>query len=258
MNNMIIVKSKEFDYEQIALSGQTFRMDAEGNCFALDKHCRVEGNKIICPEKDNDFWTEYFDLKTDYSKFIKAIDKKDEFLLSASNFGRGIRILRQDPWEMLITFIISQRKNIPAIKSSVEAICKRWGSKKDAFYAFPTPKQLAKASLDELRECSLGYRDEYIKLAAEFMCENPDYLSSLEGLSYEALMEQLLKFKGVGVKVANCVALFAYHKIDAFPIDVWISRVLEQYYKSGFPFERYKGFAGVMQQYMFYYIRSNS
>lgn len=255
---MIIVKSKEFDYEQIALSGQTFRMDPEGNCFALDKHCRVENNKILCPEEDNEFWSDYFDLKTDYSRFINAIDKNDEFLTAASVFGRGIRILRQDPWEMLITFIISQRKNIPAIKSSVEALCKRWGNKKDGFYAFPTPKQLAGASLKELRECGLGYRDEYILLAAEFICKNPDYLNSLKGLSYDDLMAKLLVFKGVGIKVANCVALFSYHKIDAFPIDVWISRVLEKYYKSGFPFERYKGFAGVMQQYMFYYIRSNS
>ncbi len=254
---MFEVKEKEFDYEQIAESGQAFRLYPDGICIANDKRCIVKGRLIECPEADNDFWKHYFDLETDYSRFIESIDPSDRYLSAAADFGRGIRILNQDSWEMLITFIISQRKNIPAIRSAVEAICRCRGTKKDGYYAFPTPEQLASASMDELRGCGLGYRTEYVYLAAHSVAENPSILSDLKEISYDEIIEALLKFKGVGAKVANCVALFGYHKIEAFPIDVWIKRVLDEHYGGVFPIEKYKGYAGVMQQYIFYFARKN-
>lgn len=261
---MFEVKCKEFNYDVIADSGQAFRMGADGVVIAGDKCCRVDGRTVVCDDADNDFWIHYFDLENDYSAYIRKIDKKDKYLSAAADYGRGIRILNQDPWEMLITFIISQRKNIPAIKSSVESICKKWGTERYnkivniKYYSFPTPKQLSKASIEELRSCGLGYRDEYIYLAAQTVDQNPDLLSALAGKSYEDIRDELLKFRGVGIKVANCVALFGFHKIEAFPIDVWIQRVLDMYYANGFPFERYKGFAGIIQQYIFYFVRKNS
>ena len=261
---MFEVKCKEFDYDVIADSGQAFRMGPDGVVIAGDKCCKVKKRTVICPDEDNDFWFRYFDLESSYAGYIDKIDKEDEYLTAASDFGRGIRILNQDPWEMLITFIISQRKSIPAIKTSVEAICRKWGNKVTdkfvniTYFTFPTPKQLAKASLAELRSCGLGYRDEYIYLAAQFVEQNPDFLNNLAGRSYEEITDGLMKFRGVGTKVANCVALFGFHKIEAFPVDVWIQRVLDMYYANGFPFERYKGFAGIMQQYIFYFVRKSN
>jgi len=256
---MIEIKTKQFDYTQLADSGQAFRMMEDGTCIAGSKICKVVGKTIECPEEDNEFWLEYFDLNTNYSKYIKAIDKEDKFLTSAADFGYGIRILKQDPWEMLITYIISQRRSIPSIKTCVERICKGWGKKIPhcAYYSFPTPKQLSKASMEDLLECGLGYRAEYVYLATQKVASGELQLDELKKLSYYELVDTLMQQKGVGIKVANCVALFGYHKIEAFPVDVWISRIEQMHYCGHFPVEKYEGFAGVLQQYMFYFIRKN-
>lgn len=261
---MIKVKAKEFDYYQLSESGQAFRMMADGSCFSMEKACRVlsldGGIAIECPEKDNEFWINYFDLKTDYGAFIKAIDPSDEFLSAAADFGKGVRILRQDPWEMLITYIISQRRSIPSIKTCVERICNKWGKPIKGFKgynSFPTPKQLSKATMEELLECGLGYRAEYVWLATKSVVSGQLDLDSLVGASYETVMNALLPLKGVGVKVANCVALFGFHCIEAFPVDVWIARVEEQHYGGHFPVEKYNGFAGILQQYMFFFARKS-
>lgn len=251
---------KDFNIKKNADSGQAFRITE----IISGKWRFVAGNKVLYLDETNPlipegFWTEYFDLAEDYEKFRNAIPKEDEFLTKAAEYGEGIRILRQDPWEMLITFIISQRKNIPAIKSSVEAICSRYGSliEGDAgVHAFPSPEQLVAATEDELRACSLGYRVPYIMKAARMVCEGGIDLEALNAAEDEELMEKLLSVPGVGPKVANCVRLFGYHRIDAFPVDVWIARVIEEQYGGNFPFELYKGFGGVIQQYMFYYGRT--
>lgn len=256
---MFQVKKKQFDYLQLAESGQAFRMMDDGTCISMDKLCKVDGFTVNCPDEDNAFWEAYFDLKTDYSRFIRSIDENDEFLSKAADFGRGIRILKQDPWEMLITYIISQRRSIPSIKTCVERLCKGFGKKikGTCYYSFPTPKQLSKASMEDLLKAGLGYRAEYVFLATKAVCDGSLNLNDLKELSYEELIDSLLKLKGVGIKVANCVALFGYHKIEAFPIDVWISRIQNQYYSGRFPVEKYPGFAGVLQQYMFYFVRKN-
>ena len=210
-----------------------------------------------CPEEEFDsIWQDYFDLETDYSCYISSVDQGDSYLKKAAEYGKGIRILKQDPWEMIITFIISQRKNIPAIKACVEKLCLRWGKEiKEGFHAFPTPEELSEASLADLSDCSLGYRAEYVYLAAKAVREGNLDIYRLESLSDEDLYSELLKLKGVGAKVANCVSLFGFHRIAAFPIDVWIDRVQRQFYNGKFPVERYEGFAGIMQQYIFYYAR---
>lgn len=269
---MFNVKIEDFDIEKIALSGQCFRMtklEREGICekwqiLAADKLCYAlvdpfnHSTKIECPKEDNMFWMYYFDLKTDYAHFRHAVDKNDIFLLNATDFGKGIRILRQSSWEMLITFIISQRRSIPSIRTCVERLCKKWGTRiEKGIYAFPTPKQLEKASMDELLECGLGYRAEYIYLATRGVLDGSIDLLGYESLSDEELLKALENIRGVGPKVANCVSLFGYYRIAAFPRDVWIIRVENQFYKGRFPVEMYEGFAGVMQQYMFYFIRNN-
>ncbi len=261
---------ESLDIRKIADSGQTFRMsfdeerslpDAEVfRCLAMDKKCFAGGGRVWCPEEDDAFWKEYFDMDTSYESFIDAIDPEDVYLTSAAEYGRGIRILRQDPWEMLITFIISQRRSIPSIKTCVEALCSRFGTwmeeqGAEGYYAFPTPAQLADADLSELSCCSLGYRTEYVYLAAKGVADGSVDLEAMKGLSDPELLASLMALRGVGPKVANCVSLFGFYRIGAFPIDVWIDRVLKEHYPGGFPMESYKGFAGVMQQYMFYAAR---
>ena len=275
---MVVTIEDDFDLGKIADSGQCFRFNKCGDpslehysVAALDKHVlvkKLDGNSydFTCDQKEYDsFWKNYFDLNNSYSEIRARIDKdKDEYLYNASEYGKGIRILRQDPWEMLISFIISQRKNIPAIKASIEKISALAGNVIDEgeefgrIYSFPTPEKLAALSMEQLSSCSLGYRDKYVHQAALDVVSGAVDLDAWGKLSDEELMENLLKLFGVGVKVANCEILFGYHRLDAFPIDVWIKKVLDAHYQSGFDFERYAPFNGVMQQYLFFYSRTRS
>jgi N-glycosylase/DNA lyase len=184
------------------------------------------------------------------------------FLNRACDYGRGIRMLRQDPWEMLITFILSQRKNIPAIRHCVEALCSCYGepigSAGEPLFAFPSAERLAAQDERCLLDCSLGYRAKYVSAAARLVASGALDLSALAALSDDALMDALLAVPGVGEKVANCVLLFGYHRLGRFPRDVWINRIVENEYDGEFPLERYPGIAGALQQYMFYYARSEA
>lgn len=210
------------------------------------------------PDEYKHFWRHYFDLETDYRQYESKIDPKDSYLQSAFAFGSGIRILHQDPWEMLITFIVSQRKNIPAIRQAVEALSKKCGTcidRENEIYAFPTPAQLSTLTLSDLQSLSLGYRAKYIYETTKQVMNGSLAISQWDMLSNDDLHKVLLSCYGVGEKVANCVALFGYHRIGAFPVDVWIDRIQKTYYNGHFPVEMYEGFAGIMQQYMFYYER---
>ena len=273
---MIIEIKDDFDLGKIADSGQCFRFNKCGeesqehySVAALDKHVlvkKLDENRyeFSCDQKEYDsFWKNYFDMDISYSDIRARIDKtKDEYLYNASEYGKGIRILRQDPWEMLISFIISQRKNIPAIKASIEKLCALAGEVIDEgeefgkIYSFPTPEKIAALSMEQLSACSLGYRDKYVHQAALDVASGAVDLKAWGKLSDEELMENLLKLFGVGVKVANCEILFGYHRLDAFPIDVWIKKVLDAHYQKGFAFESYAPFNGVMQQYLFFYSRT--
>ena len=266
--------------KKIAESGQIFRFNVYDDEYSL-----VAGDKLLFIKEDGDgyilscsesefeeFWIDYFDLRLDYSDFEKNIPPDDLFLINAARYSYGIRILNQDKWEMLISFIISQRKSIPAIKSSIEKLAKRYGKKIDMkvpdfiknidknseFYAFPTPKALADASLDDLNACSLGYRSPYIEASAKAVYRGDIDLKDLSRLDDNELLAALMSLKGVGIKVANCVALFGYHRIAAFPIDVWIKRMIDEHYDGEFPLKLYDGYAGVIQQYIFYYGREST
>lgn len=280
---MVLTIQDDFDLGKIADSGQCFRFNevsgsGSGDAGAVHKRYSVAaGNRHVfvtelgqdryefgCSEDEfESFWKRYFDLDISYSDIRGKINKeKDSYLYNASEYGKGIRILRQDPWEMLISFIISQRKNIPAIKASIEKLCALAGDvicedeEIGKIYSFPTPEQLSSLSLEQLSGCSLGYRDKYVHQAALDVVSGAVDLQALERASDDRLMEELLKLYGVGVKVANCEILFGYHRLDAFPKDVWINRVLEEQYPQGFLFDKYAPYNGVMQQYLFFYSRS--
>ena len=270
---MFKLSSKYLDMRKIADSGQIFRFNKIGeegyDLIATDKHLRIkkliesdEANtyELDCSEKEyNEIWKEYFDMDTDYGIYTKNLDPEDEYLLKACEYSKGIRILRQDKWEMLISFIISQRKSIPAIKFSIEKLAKNFGTEiENDIYAFPKPEAILNADETLLEACGLGYRLPYIRAAARAVLEEGVDLYNLDNLSDEELVDKLKEFKGVGVKVANCVLLFAYHRIGAFPIDVWVEKILNNHYNKSFPMDRYKGYAGVLQQYMFFYEREMS
>ena len=203
------------------------------------------------------------DLGESYEVIRRRINReKDEFLYRAAEYEKGIRILNQDPWEMLITFIISQNKNIPAIRRSVEKLAEMCGMEitngaGEKYFAFPTPGALAELREEQLKECGLGYRCRYVKEAAEAVADGRLDLTSLKESDEETAMLALTGLTGVGKKVASCVSLFGLHHLDSFPIDVWVKRILEEQYPKGYPFEEYSPYNGVYQQYMFDYYRNS-
>ncbi len=265
------VEIPDFDIQKIAQSGQCFRIrplaDGAYSAVAGKRYLQIrplggDSFAFSCsPVEFDAFWRGYFDLDTDYGKILSRIDPADAFLTEAVRFGRGIRILRQDAWETTVSFIISQRKNIPAIERAVDALCERYGealpSPHEDVRAFPTPERLAALTEADLSACSLGYRDAYVLSAARAFAGGLSH-ESLAAMGFERAREALMSIRGVGTKVANCILLFSLHDVDAFPVDVWIARVLEREYGGVFPLERYAGCAGIVQQYMFYYARGGA
>jgi N-glycosylase/DNA lyase len=270
----LIIRSKNFNIQQIADSGQCFRM----NKISTNKYSLISYGKYIeLTQLDNEHveincsiedyeqtWKEYFDLDYDYSVIVDTLIKgKDEFLKQAANFGSGLRIVRQEPFEALISFIISQNKNIPAIKRSIEKLSKQFGELKInnkcggvSYYSFPTPDALANADKESLRQAGIGYRDKYVIEASQAVLNGTIKLTDLKKCEYEKTLKKLKSLCGVGDKVASCIALYGLHNVDAVPVDVWIARVLREIYNNEFNWDKYKGYAGIVQQYMFYYIRN--
>ncbi len=264
------VKIPDFDLQKIADSGQCFRMrQLHGHAFfviAGQRYVTITGLggdefEFSCADEEFPFWERYFDLKTDYEVFFNAVDKGDVFLQKAMAYGRGLRILRQDPWEVTVSFIISQRKNLQAIRTAVEALCRCCGEPIETpygtVYAFPTPQQMAAMPLCDLRGCSVGYRDKYLAALAQRVALGEVSLDAIGELDDAMAKKQLTGLFGIGSKVADCILLFGYKRSDAFPVDVWIGRILSREYNGAFEAQNYRGFAGILQQYMFYYAKSS-
>lgn len=267
---MVTIQNDNFSLAQICNSGQCFRMinhsDSKSDRYhlvAFGKYLAMEqkGNSISfhCTQEEYDMlWKDYFDLETDYAGIIADIDANDTYLLSAAEYGKGIRILRQDLWEMLISFLISQNNNIWRIRDSIRILCSQYGEKKIAadgtiYFCFPAPEALAGLALENLKACGLGYRNKYVSEAAKSVCRGEIDLPGLRMMDYEGARRELLKLYGVGTKVADCVCLFALHQTDAFPRDTHINKVIAAQYPNGFPFGRYGKNSGILQQYIFYY-----
>ncbi len=261
------IKIDDFSIASIAESGQCFRIVPDGfNSYsaiamghAVSISLEEDGSYTFSCSRETfeDFWKGYFDLGKDYGEYRKIVLEDDEYLKTAVEFGSGIRILNQDPWEMLISFIISQRKSVPAIRTSIERLSDRYGKPiDDGHKDFPDALSLAKAKEEDLRACGLGYRTEYVSNAAKLTALGSLDLGALSNLSTHELIDKLMELKGVGIKVASCIALFGYHRLDTVPVDVWMKRVIETVYNGTLPKE-YAPYAGVMQQYMFNYARIN-
>ena len=260
--------SEDFSPLKIAGSGQCFRFRVYEDGRLVIPHRRYcltltpegpDGYAADCDQNEfENIWRPYFDLDTPYAVIRERIGAEDPYLKAACEAGKGIRILRQDPWETLVSFLISQNRNIPAIKKSIELMCAAAGGDgaREDIPPFPGPEAVAALGEEGLLRCRVGYRAKYITAAARAAMEGAFDPSRLGRLTMPDCVGDLKTLYGVGEKVARCVALYGFHHLDAFPVDVWIRRVLDREYPGGYPFDRYAPYNGVYQQYMFEYERS--
>lgn len=215
----------------------------------------------------NLIWKDFFDLNTDYPAITSAF-AEDEIVSAAINSCPGMRLLNQQPFETLITFIISANNNIPRIRKITESICALCGDEIDyrekKLYAFPTPEQLSTLTEADLKSCGAGYRASYIAETSRAIAVGDVSLDEIEEMEYTDAKKALCKLKGVGPKVADCILLFSMHKKNAFPVDVWIKRTLDVLFgftpkndkeAVAFASERFGEWGGVIQQYLFWYAR---
>lgn len=259
----------DFDLERIFECGQCFRWnicdngDYLGAAFGKAARIRKVDDSIFISGSVNDFesiWFDYFDLGRDYQAIRHGLCI-DDYMERATNFGAGIRILRQEKWEALCSFIISQCNNIPRIKKIISTLCKQFGDNIEfdgkTFYTFPSAQKLAPLDEGSLAPLRCGYRAPYIINAARAVAEGTLDLEELSRGSAEFARSTLKKLHGVGNKVADCAVLFGLNMLDAFPLDVWMKRAVAENYDSGFDPKVFSPYAGVAQQYIFYYTRSN-
>ncbi|MEG1257357.1 DNA glycosylase [Clostridium sp.] len=280
-NNKVIIKEvKNFELPHIFDCGQCFRWNRQDN----DNYIGVAFGKVIEVEKDgdtviiynsslkefNDIWVNYFDLERDYS-IIKEEFEKDKLLKKAVEFGYGIRILKQDPFEMLISFIISANNRIPMIKRAIENISKTYGKpieyKGNTYYTFPTLEEFSKATLEDVESLGVGFRAKYIVKSLEDLSNGICDLKAIRLSDDDECHEGLKNFSGVGPKVADCIMLFSMGKYSAFPVDVWVKRAMQFFYVApdvslpkirNFARDKFGNLSGFAQQYLFYYARENN
>lgn len=299
-DKVIIQEVRNFNIKQILECGQCFRWDKISDTnyivVAYGRIIEIVQNNdevVIHNSNEEDFnniWKSYFDLERNYDEIKEAL-AKDEILRKSVEFGYGIRILNQDPFEMLISFIISARNSIPSIKKTVKNICEKWGERMEykgmEYYSFPTPQAIKGATLEEIQGTGASFRSKYIVdtiknvneaiLVKEDMKNNPhkyderpeilDFdLEYIKSLNDDECHIALQKFMGVGAKVSDCIMLFSMAKHSAFPVDVWVKRAMIHFYVAPdvslnkmriFAREKFGAFSGMAQQYLFYYAREN-
>lgn len=257
----VIKNGGYFSLDQTLDCGQCFRFDkdADGVWHGIAKGKMFSGydageyTVLLCGKEDYlSVWEDYFDIKRDYSAVVDSL-KADPVAYSAAACGKGIRILRQDKWETLISFIISQNNNIPRIKKIVNSLCALLGEPLPGCgYAFPTAEKILASGEEGLAPIKAGFRTRYILDAASHVVSGSIDLEKISALGYAQAEAELMKIKGVGKKVASCVLLFGFGYLSAFPIDVWVKRVIEKYYDTGFDPATLGEYAGIAQQYLFY------
>lgn len=250
--------------------GQCFRFDvladgsAEGTVGREHAKISVRGDTVtVDGGQDRELWRRFLCIDEDYDAIKKNIGehfgKYGDVIFDAMRVGDGIRILRQDEWEALCSFIVSQNNNIGRIKKIIARMCEKFGEPFESggkiYYSFPKAETLACASEIDIFSCGTGFRAKYISDAAKRVASGETDLGLIAAMDDEAAREELMKICGVGPKVANCALLFGFHRLSSFPIDVWIKRVLDKYYKNGIDLGDLGDYAGVAQQYLFYYER---
>ena len=267
-DSIIVENLSDFNIVNTFECGQCFRFNKIDNFSYMGI---VFGKVIFVSQKNNQYiikgitlsdfeniFISYFDLNLDYNKIRSEISKISPNLKLACKYSQGIRILNQDPWEALCSFIISQNNNIPRIKSIIEALCLKFGEKiYDNFYTFPKAKVLATLKENDLSDIKCGFRDKYILDAANKVYSLEVDLDKISKLPIESAREELMKIKGVGPKVAECELLYGMHRLEAFPIDTWMKKALNTLFKD-ISIKDLGPYAGIAQQYIFHYSRMNS
>ena len=263
-SKIIIPDVRDLDLEQTLDCGQSFRWEKqEDGSFsgaAFDKYVNISlnGNDMIiknAAEADRELWFDYFDLALDYGKIREDISRIHPVLKEAATYAPGIRILRQEPYEALCTFIISQNNNIKRIKGIVGRLCESFGEEiEDGVYSFPTAERLAELTPDDLAPLRAGFRNRYIISSAKKVASGEVDLELCKTAPYDKARAELMKITGVGVKVADCTLLFGMHRAEAFPVDVWMKRAMEKLFP-GMTGEDFGEYAGIAQQYIFHYSR---
>lgn len=277
--NKIIIENKDsFNINHIFDCGQCFRWNREED----GSYTGVVKNKVINVEQDSskiifnnvaendyeDIIKNYFDLDTDYLK-IKNTVNTDSIMDEAIQFGEGIRILNQDEWETMISFMISANNRIPMIKKVIENLSTSFGEYICSFrgrdyYSFPTAERLSEVPVEKIQECKAGFRAPRIREAAERFLKESDIVYNIKNTSYDEGLEYLKTYKGIGDKVANCILLFSMKQFDTFPVDVWVRRVMQTLYVDKntkdkeirkFAEDKFGDYSGYAQQYLFYYAR---
>ncbi|MDO4394094.1 MAG: DNA glycosylase [Bacillota bacterium] len=272
---------RDFDTDHIFDCGQCFRWERKddgsyiGMAYGRNVEVSFSEDTLTitnCTLDDyNSIWKKYFDFERDYGEIKRVLATGDSVMNRAIEYGRGIRILNQEKWETLISFIISQNNNIPRIKGCIESLCRNFGEYVGncdgrEWYSFPSAHVLAELTEEDLAPCRLGYRARYLLETGKQVAAAGE--GSLEKLASEDLtaddtIEQLRKFTGVGPKVASCIALFAMGRMESFPIDVWVKRVMNRLYgipendvkaMNKYATEHFGKYGGIAQQYLFYYI----
>lgn len=262
---MKLCGTEELDIVKTFECGQCFRWNRGIDGIyrgVVDGHyaeVSVKDSEVyITSDAPEDLWPRYFDLDTDYAEISRAFT--GDYLSECVRHGRGIRILRQDSWEALCSFIISQCNNISRIKGIVERLCENFGDEiivgEKTYYSFPSAGRLAELEPDDLACIRSGYRAEYIICAARAVVNGDIDLEALKECDYKQAIKTLRTVRGVGEKVANCVVLFGLWHMEAFPIDVWMKRALKENFPPDFDPETLGHYAGLAQQYIFYYARS--
>lgn len=254
----------DLDLKQTLDCGQSFRWEElpdgsfTGTAFGRMVTVRMDGQTLFidgAAVKDaKNIWTDYFDLRFDYAAVRESLARLHPILKEAARYSPGMRILRQDPWEALCSFILSQNNNIKRIKGIVTRLCESFGEERDGVYAFPAPQTLAALTPEELKPIRCGFRAPYLIDAAKKVSSGEVELEKIREMDITAARQELMKIKGVGPKVAECALLYGLHRLECFPLDVWMKRAMQALFPDLEP-EDFGEYAGIAQQYIFHYSR---
>ena len=275
---MLKLKIECLDLDETLDCGQCFRWNKDENGYWVG----VIEDRVVKLKKEQDtlyvssnkeenlekIIKEYLDLERDYGNIEKEVSKIDSNVEKAISLTSGIRLLNQPKFETIISFIISANNNIPRITKSIDLISSKYGEKvlldNKEYYLFPTRESLLKASIEDLRELGVGFRDKYIYNTTRLL-ENEEYFSNISKLDNENLKKELMKLSGVGPKVADCIMLFSFGRKDSFPIDTWIKKIMQKLYYNNIEipnakilldsYERYGKNSGIVQQHLFQAVR---
>ena len=274
---LCLIKIKNnFDLKSTITCGQIFRFIEDNNSFTIIIKDRVinlkeDGDYIIVEsnkeENLEDVIKDYFDLNRDYEKIEEEIIKKDKKIKDAIIFSKGLKMIHQDPFETLIAYIISQNNRVPSIANALNLLSLSYGEKvlfKDKeYYLFPSLENLSKLSIDDFRNCKVGFRDKYLYEIIECINNKGLELDKIYDMSGDEALRYLIEFKGIGMKVASCILLFAYQKFDVYPVDTWVKKFMKEDYNiegesniRKFTYDTYKEYSGLAIQYMFNYKRN--